>query len=122
MRKSAFQATLPAFTAVMQVGSPSSQFAGRVHLNPISSPHNTDHLPFGHYISTAHTSPLGYMLYALNSFLGHLQPSPLPHAGRGIEWDLLTNLHRERRRRAYVSCGRQLHLVLRQTPTRRFSS
>jgi len=89
MRKSAFQAALPAFTAVMQVGSPSSQFAGRVHLYPICSPHNTDHLPFGHYISTAHASPLGNMLYALNSFLGHLQPSTLPYAGRGIEYGYL---------------------------------
>src|SRR3972149_497185 len=72
MRKSAFQAAFPAFTAVVQVGSPSSQLAGRVHLHPICSPHDTDHLPFGHYISTAHASPLGYMLHTLNSFLGHV--------------------------------------------------
>ena len=90
MRKSAFQATLPAFTAVMQIGSPSSQFAGWVYLHSICSPHNTDHLPFGQNVSTAHASPLGYMLYTLNRFLRHLQPSPPPPCfGRGIRvWGL----------------------------------
>jgi hypothetical protein len=73
MRQSAFQAPFPAIAAVMQVGSPSSQFAGRVHPNSLGGSHNTDHLSLGQNFTTAHASPLGYMFHTLNGFLlGHL--------------------------------------------------
>jgi len=77
MCKRALQASLPALTAVVQIRSPSGKFAGRVDLHTSRRSHNTDHLSFGQYFTTTHTSPLGHMLYTLNRFLlGHLHLKP----------------------------------------------
>jgi len=119
MTQRAFQAALPAFTPVVQIGSPPRQFSGWVYLHSIRSPHNTNHLSLGQNFSAAHARPLRHMFYALNRFLRHLHLKSLR-----VQWHInyTTNLHREHRRRACVSCARQLRHVLHQIPTRRFSS
>jgi hypothetical protein len=72
MTERTFQSTLPAFTPVVQIGSPPRQFTGWVYLHSIRSPYNTNHLPLGQNFTTAHACPLRHVLYSLNRFLRHL--------------------------------------------------
>jgi hypothetical protein len=72
MTKRAFQAALPAFSPIMQIGASPGEFPSWVYLHPIGRPHNTNHLPLGQDFSTAHACPLRYMFHTLNRFLGHL--------------------------------------------------
>jgi hypothetical protein len=69
MTQSTFQAALPTFTPVVQIGASSGKFTGWVDLHSIRSPHKADHLPLGQYFSTAHAGPLGHVFYTLNRFL-----------------------------------------------------
>jgi hypothetical protein len=72
MTQRTFQATLPTFTPVVQIGASSGEFTGWVDLHTIRSPHKADHLPLGQNLSAAHAGPLGHVLYTLNRFLRHL--------------------------------------------------
>ena len=47
MCQSALQGTLPAFPAVVQVGSSPGKLAGRIHLHSLGSAHETEHLRLG---------------------------------------------------------------------------
>ena len=78
MTERAFQASLPALTPVVQIGSPSRQFAGWVDLHSRRRSYNTNHLPLGQNFTTAHACPLRHVLDSLNRFLGHLHLKSLP--------------------------------------------
>jgi hypothetical protein len=77
MAESAFQAALPAFPAVVQIGSPAGQLTGRVDLHSISRPDNTHQRPLGQDFTATHARPLGHMFHTLNRFLRHLHSKSL---------------------------------------------
>src|SRR3990172_10050707 len=76
MSQSTPQAVRPTFTAVMQIRAPASQFTGWVHSYPLNCADDPQHLPFWQNLAASHTSTLGYMLYAVDRFVLHLQSSP----------------------------------------------
>ncbi|CAG0973987.1 hypothetical protein ANAEL_01338 [Anaerolineales bacterium] len=73
MSQGAFHAAHPAVMFIVQVGSPSSHFASRIHPHPISCADDPHHLSLGQDFAASHASPLRHMLHTLNRFLRHLQ-------------------------------------------------
>ena len=57
----------------MQVSAASGQFARRINHHPIRTADDAHQLPLCQYRAASNAGPLGYVLHALNSFLGHLR-------------------------------------------------
>ena len=64
----------------MQIGSASRQLAGQVDPYPIRTADDAHQLPFGLHGAASNATPLGNVLYALNSFLGHLHNKVSPRS------------------------------------------
>src|ERR1043165_2845896 len=54
MTKRTFQAALPTFTPVVQIGASTGKFTGWVDLHSASSSNKPNHLPFGQNFPAAH--------------------------------------------------------------------
>ncbi len=73
MGEAAFQASLPAGAAIVQVRAASSQLARRIDPHPVRAADNAHQLPFGQHGAASNASALGDVLHTLNRFLGHLR-------------------------------------------------
>ena len=77
VREAAFQAGLPAGTAVMQIRAASSQFARRIHQHSVRAPNDAHQLAFRQHGAASNAGPLGDVLHPLKRFLGHLRDKAL---------------------------------------------
>ncbi len=73
IRQSSPHSTHPTIALIVQIGSPSGQFAGWVHLHSISRANDPHHLSFRQNFTASHAGSLGHMFYTLGRFLSHLQ-------------------------------------------------
>lgn len=112
MRQSSPHSTHPTITLVVQISASSGQFTSWVYSYPISRANDPHHFSFGQNFAASHAGSLGYVLYSLNRFLGHLQCTRR----------FIPNHCQECYRRVCGSCGQQLCQDLRRTPVPRPSS